>query len=973
MVTRLGEGRVVVGEFEHYPISPETVWQHADVVGGHAGDVERLGDDVHGAHQRAQQGVAGLLEHPMVAAEQPVARQVGGWLGSVVFAGGAIRHFGDAVHTYNSGIDDLNRRWREAVDNRFGVPAPDTSGAAGAVEESRILEEHGDAVAVERQAYWRKLEQERVTQWEEALDESARQVAQMLDAGPDDAESVLALFEAGALPLASPLVFPTVDFGSVDAHQMYENLLNSGRLPDLESMSDQELDEWLRNHPAEADQLQVVLAVTGPLSPGQERVAQALGRYDAWQVDRGMEMPPGRPGLDQIGAGSQRLAGINAGYAETGSMTAAERAYLEAWYDGVGADNLAALPAYVTAASQGMYPGIDYGTGNVLLETYREQYLSPIADGIMNLSHEVGGLDNMPQAIQDLVNTPMGSIGEPPHRLPSGLLDEHGNLHRDLAEWDLTIDGLAQYEGFVSLLEASTVEGGEKFTSELGQSALRVKQELNTIAANITDILETPDIYLVNDGDAIERAWADARLATHDDEVSRMLSVVARNEDASAKLLLDNENETRSILLGMNWYDDRGVVDIIDAGTGRDLEGDGAGMEKQAKAAMALMKELGGDRDFYLDRTTDNMQTAIVDMGIRWMDTFGRNLSNNMNTEVGQYLYNLDDDLRLGIQIKHDERQNFLQFIAGTSDEESIRFRAASALYAEDLLVDALQRGNAVDVDRALAVAGRLDGAINAAEYTYVMDQVSHDQAENEAAWQTETRRNAGYALAAEMAWDGASTAATLNSGGLASVVTAAASPAVSSLIETVFDPDDRGDYRDYEALVMRQDRDLEKDLERNYFLLAAYEKAGIEPNLDLQTGGTQARVDLLYDDEGRLRPLKDIGEPTDEGVKVSAEERDAFADAENVTRREWSDRNGQQFEMNSYTEERDTIDSGAWEVNSHGESVRPDPPRNSGWGDGDTARGRLYGDDYHDELRRQSPFTDPDELYRNGIVEANR
>ncbi len=117
------------GEFSRYPVSPETIWGHADSVSAVAGDVEWLGSEVHGAHRRAQQGVAGLLEQPMVAAEQPVAGKVSRWLQLAVFAGGAIRRFGDAVYTYNTGIDDLNRRWEEAVANRFGVAAPDTSGA----------------------------------------------------------------------------------------------------------------------------------------------------------------------------------------------------------------------------------------------------------------------------------------------------------------------------------------------------------------------------------------------------------------------------------------------------------------------------------------------------------------------------------------------------------------------------------------------------------------------------------------------------------------------------------------------------------------------------------------------------------------------------------------------------------------------------------------------------------------------------
>ena len=254
------------GEFSRYPVSPETIWGHADSVSAVAGDVEWLGSEIHGAHRRAQQGVAGLLEQPMVAAEQPVAGKVSRWLQSAVFAGGAIRRFGDAVYTYNTGIDDLNRRWEEAVANRFGVAAPDTSGAGTLLEEIRILTDYANQVAAARRAYWQELERERVSVLEAALDEAAQEVAGLLDAGPEDEKSVLTLFQAGALPMAAPLVFPEVRFDEVDPALLYTNLINSGRMPDVASMSDEELDGWLRNHPDAADQLAVVLLLTGELT-----------------------------------------------------------------------------------------------------------------------------------------------------------------------------------------------------------------------------------------------------------------------------------------------------------------------------------------------------------------------------------------------------------------------------------------------------------------------------------------------------------------------------------------------------------------------------------------------------------------------------------------------------------------------------------------------------------------------------------
>ena len=88
-------------------------------------------------------------------------------------------------------------------------------------------------------------------------------------------------------------------------------------------------------------------------------------------------------------------------------MTEAEQAYLYAWYDGLGADNLAALPAYVDDVLRSVirvWTRPPWGS----IGPIRSRYLSPIADGIMNLSHEAGSMKHMPQAIQDLANTEIG-------------------------------------------------------------------------------------------------------------------------------------------------------------------------------------------------------------------------------------------------------------------------------------------------------------------------------------------------------------------------------------------------------------------------------------------------------------------------------------------------------------------------------------------------------------------------------------
>jgi hypothetical protein len=65
---------------------------------------------------------------------------------------------------------------------------------------------------------------------EQALDDAATRVAGMLDKGPHDTATVLALYQAGTLPLAATVAFPGMDFRSVDRVALYESLLRTGRI-----------------------------------------------------------------------------------------------------------------------------------------------------------------------------------------------------------------------------------------------------------------------------------------------------------------------------------------------------------------------------------------------------------------------------------------------------------------------------------------------------------------------------------------------------------------------------------------------------------------------------------------------------------------------------------------------------------------------------------------------------------------------
>lgn len=933
------------GPFEHYDVTAETVWSAGDSVSEHAGDVEALQGDVVGAHRPAQAGVAGLLEGPMAAAPQPVKDRTAEWMQSALFGGGAIRLWGDGIQEYNRGIDDLNRRYWEARANDFGQTRTDLPADATAAERTEAANQYADDVAAADAAMMASLRRERDERLVPALDEDARQAASMLDRGPGDAAAVLALYQAGALPLVTPVAFPGVDFGRIDPALLYQNLIRNGQLPpDLESMSEDEIVEWFTDHPDDANIAALLLGVPS-LTEGQTNVVRALGRYDASVVAQGMESPPGRAGLDRIGVGSQRLTEINARLADGERLTEAERAYLDSWFNGMGADRLAALPQYVDdAAAAEMPSGLPSGyVSDAWFGGYRRDYLAPVADAIMNLSNPdkggVNGMDEMPQAIQDLANTPIGGIDE--HTgLRWAAIDEDGNPVEEWTDEDyparvFQVAGLERWGGFADLLEESTVDGGDEFTRELGESALRVKQDLNAIAANETQALRA----MGGNPDDL----AALRLATVDNDVSDMLSVVARNEDSASLLLTDDDD--RRTLLGMPWYDDGGAVDVIRAGTDRDPAG-GGGTMTQATATMALMREVGSDRDLYLDRMTEGMEDAVVDTGIEWMDTFGRATTTETPSEAGYF----DDALgreRLGVQLSDADRGNFLQFVSGTGyqqpgdpgydeddptanrDGDDLRFRAASVSYSEQILAEAIRSGDPVKVDSALASAGRMDGAVTAGDYEYQLDRTGDEHDEAMAAYEAAKNRNFGYALAAKVTYAVGSQVANAATGGAAAPFTAVGGSVVNPLIDQVFsagDPPVDQTPRTREELFDTDRTDY--TARRNYFLLSAYTQAGVDiPGSD----GPGDYADL-YRPDGSLREFDELAQDSDLLQQIG--------NAQDSAQHTWeADHGGASINVaENYDAERNGIANG---------SYWRDEPSSSGWTDDETARRWLYGEHY--------------------------
>ncbi|QSB14329.1 hypothetical protein JQS43_22990 [Natronosporangium hydrolyticum] len=895
-----GRSGGVAGEFDPYPVSAFQVWLVAEAVSQTGGDVERLGDDVSGAHQPAQQGVAGLLAVPMVAAERPIHDRVRRWLASAVFAGGAIRWFGDAIHDYDQGIEGLNQRWRDAQASDFGVsydPPTPPDGFTRAYEEA-----HAAELSHARRQLWLELETDRVSRLESTLDDIADRVARMLAAGPDDEDSVLMLFQAGALPIAAPVVFGSVDFSKTDPELLYRNLLRSGRLPDVDAMTEDELFAWLKDHPAEAELLSAALLLPGELSAADKRVVKALARYDAWHVERGLGLVAGSAGLALIGSGSQRLAGINTQLAAGDSLSPAQRTYLHAWYDGVGADNLAALDDYVTQATYAEMAGLPadpYGSvAETRLAENRDRFLAPVADGIMNLSNpQLGGTDDlakMPRAIQDLVTIHIGGM-DPVTGAP---VDEFGlpvGFSPDLGSF--TVAGLDQYNGFASLLSRTTVLGGDEFTLALGESALRVKEELAAIEQQGLIVMR-PRLVLGMD----EPYQVLLNAVSDDSGASTMLSLVARNQDVATTMLIgdDDDDDLLPRLLGARWYDDQGAIDILGSGTARTPDG-----VAQAEAAMKVMQEVGGRRSHYLFTMTEGLEDAVIDVGIVWMDTFGHDSHPRTDSAAGMSPDVLSRDSQAGIYLSADDRDGFLEFIAASGEGQAARFRAASVVYSEELLVTALTDPGTQSVESVLRHIGRLDGAISAADFNVVMEQSAHrDVTETMAA--VDARRAGGVALAAEVALSAVGAAGSVKSGGISMLLASVADPLVSSAIDELFPSEDeqgRSNLEQAKDHAYNDDR-LSALSQRNYLMVVAYDRAGLldrdDPSIQSLYGpdGNLKTYQELLNNENILQHLMELEDAQDSGANQAG------------------------LDANMYDQERDRIHNGSWTSDRDGDRV---------------------------------------------------
>jgi hypothetical protein len=721
-----------------YGASPGDIRGAADGVQSHALSVGDISNGVDYLHARAEGAVEGLLFGPMASAPVPVRLGAYAAMQQTLFVAAAGKLFARYVDGYNAEVAELLEEWQ-----RFEEP-----GDGATPEEVAASQRAKQALEARLRLRQQALETE--------LEDGADTITWMLAGGIND-EALTTLWDGAALPVGATAAFPGSDYMSqVNPvarwwNLVYTNVVPAGELYDPASPEDTaaRVHDFLRTHSHMAVELAQLLGMERLAEP-ERRYLEGLGRYDSDQVNDALlavSFEPGRESLDTIASGVGRLEEINRRIAAGEQVTFGERAYWEGWFHTIDAGVLVDLPAFVDESihESGMMAFAPQADEGQIHQRQRGDYLSPIADAIMHMSNPavvhgpntdaVIGLDDMPEVVQDLATTQIGVDAE------------HGrtfNLGNGPA-----IPGVREFTAFGDLMVTSRVPGGDQFTFELGEHAIRVQRELDDVADDVSSSDELRDIILTAQEDGtLERvpslsrdqirtdrwvgehvfgqerdpspdtvaAIADELVGSLDQgngAVSSMLSVVGRNNAASSSLLLDSGH--RVALLG-DWPDDRGAVAVITAGTDRDPAW-GGGTPSQEAAARAVFLEVASTPEAYPERMSEGVVDAAVDVGIEWIDTFASGSPSEQP-----------------ISLPRDAQQEFLSFVAATGttgpDDPGTRFGYAVQLNSVDWIADATRAGDSGEVTNALERAATLDGTFVRAIYEeHMRHGVGHPQA----------------------------------------------------------------------------------------------------------------------------------------------------------------------------------------------------------------------------------------------------
>jgi hypothetical protein len=464
--------------------------------------------------------------------------------------------------------------------------------------------------------------------------------------------------------------------------------------------------------------------------PGDVGADPDAGARDGQRLAELLDEPAGAQNIAEIDALSGDLRALAARAAEGGRLTDGERQYLTTFFDALGPDALAALPQQVRdGASAAADPA--RGPDGMPLASPDDVYrttVAPFGDAILGLSRQIaddaGGAiayqSAVPAAVRSLLDTPLGVVDPATGaRWMNDRFLAGGDQAQDpRALIGAGVAGADRYRAVNDVLTASTARPGSGLAAQLTDSAIRVRQELNAVQENARSALS---FTLGGGADGVVGAL-DRIL--DDTAASNALSVAARDVASSSRVLLDDAR--RPALLGLDWEDATGAAELVTAGTSRDGAAGGGGVQ-QAGAALAVVREVAGDRDGYLGRMSDPVQDAVAGVGTDYVDALAAPTADRSGLELGR-TDGQGRELGPSFELSRADRDQYLQFVSGSGDERAADFQARATTLSQVAVAGALAGGAEDGLAQALIAAGRLDGAMNQAHFEVGADRAAEGE-----------------------------------------------------------------------------------------------------------------------------------------------------------------------------------------------------------------------------------------------------
>ncbi|UYM04934.1 hypothetical protein [Solicola gregarius] len=203
--------------FSHHPAKPADIRQYATDSAGQGTAYGVLTGSLSGRASAAAAAVDGYIDRPtrtVTAAPEGSSTEL---RKASYLATGCLNQYAEAVETYNTGIDDLNRRYDEAKAADFHVDVAMCT-VDGTIQDG-TPEDRDGAIRSADSSLQATLRGEQETLLA-ALDSDADAIGKAMDGGPTD-DTIMLMIAGGYLPAQAVDAFPGIDIGTLNTIRSY--------------------------------------------------------------------------------------------------------------------------------------------------------------------------------------------------------------------------------------------------------------------------------------------------------------------------------------------------------------------------------------------------------------------------------------------------------------------------------------------------------------------------------------------------------------------------------------------------------------------------------------------------------------------------------------------------------------------------------------------------------------------------------